>query len=50
MKEHIRPPVKIDAKGRVIKSPQIAAHRWRLNVPASITGSKKERLFFKTEY
>ncbi len=49
MKEHIRPPVKIDARGRVIKSPKIAAHRWRLNVPASITGTKKERLFFKTE-
>jgi site-specific recombinase XerD len=49
MKDHIRPPVKIDAQGRVIKNPKTAAHRWRLNIPASITGTKKERRFFKTE-
>jgi site-specific recombinase XerD len=49
MKNHIRPPVKIDARGCRIKSPKIAAFRWRLNVPTSITGTKKERKFFKSE-
>uniref|UniRef100_UPI00404AD522 hypothetical protein n=1 Tax=Cephaloticoccus sp. TaxID=1985742 RepID=UPI00404AD522 len=43
MKNNIRPPVKIDAQGRVIRNPKIAAHSWRLNIPASITGAKKER-------
>lgn len=49
MKDQIRPPVKIDAQGRVITNPKTAAYRWRLNIPASITGTKKERRFFKTE-
>jgi hypothetical protein len=49
MKDHIRPPVKIDALGRIITNPKTAAYRWRLNIPASITGTKKERRFFKTE-
>ena len=49
MKQRIRPPVKIDAAGRVITNPQIRAHAWRLNVPASITGTKKERKFFDSE-
>ena len=48
MKNNIRPPVKIDAQGRVIRNPKIAAHSWRLNIPASITGAKKERRVFKS--
>ena len=49
MKNRIRPPVKIDDQGRVIKDPKIRAHSWRLNVPASITGTRKKRVFFATE-
>jgi site-specific recombinase XerD len=48
MKDVIRDPVKVDAKKRVI-SGKGEAHRWLLNVPASITGKTKERLFFRTE-
>jgi hypothetical protein len=48
MKDAIRDPVKVDAKRRVI-SGKGEAHRWLLNVPASITGKDKERLFFRTE-
>jgi site-specific recombinase XerD len=40
--------VKVDAGGKVIPG-KGNAHRWRLNVPASITGTIKQRLFFKTE-
>ena len=49
MKNRIRPPVKIDDRGRVIKDPKVRAHSWRLNVPASITGTRKQRMFFATE-
>ncbi len=49
MKNRIRPPVKIDDQGRVITDPKIRAHSWRLNVPASITGTRKQRMFFATE-
>ncbi len=49
VKQRIRPPVKIDQEGRVIKNPRVRAHAWRLNVPASITGLKKERKFFDSE-
>lgn len=49
MKNTIRPPVKIDKEERVIREPGVRAHRWRLNVPASITGRKKERKFFTSE-
>ena len=49
MKNKIRPPVKIDQQGRVIRDPKVRAHSWRLNVPASITGTRKERKFFATE-
>jgi site-specific recombinase XerD len=40
--------VKVDAQEKVI-SGKGDAYRWRLNVPASITGTAKQRLFFKTE-
>ena len=49
VKNKIRPPVKIDAEGRIIRNPKIRAHSWRLNIPPSITGTKKERKFFATE-
>lgn len=49
MKNRIRPPVKIDQQGRIIRNPRVRAHSWRLNVPASITGKKKERKFFASE-
>ena len=49
MKDTIRPPVKIDSSGNVIRGPKVRAHRWRLNIPASITGRKKERKFFTSE-
>ena len=42
-------PQKVDTKARLISDPNIRAHRWRLNVPASITGYKKERHFFRKE-
>jgi len=45
----IKPPQKIDAQGRVIKNPRIRAHRWRINIPASITCRRKERKFFESE-
>lgn len=48
MKNAIRDPVKVDANERVITG-KGEAHRWRLNVPASITGKGKERLYFRTE-
>jgi len=48
MRNHIRPPVKVDRHERVIVGPE-KAYRWRLNVPASITGTTKQRLFFRTE-
>jgi site-specific recombinase XerD len=48
LKNTIRDPVKVDANEKVI-SGKGEAYRWRLNVPASITGTSKERLFFKTE-
>jgi site-specific recombinase XerD len=48
MKDAIRDPVKVDAKRRII-SGKGEAHRWLLNVPASITGKTKERIFFRTE-
>jgi len=48
MKNTIRDPVKVDADHKVI-SGKGEAHRWRLNVAASITGTTKKRLFFKTE-
>lgn len=48
MKDQIRPPVKVDEDGRVIRGSS-KAYRWRLNVPGSITGTSKQRLFFTTE-
>ena len=48
MKDTIRDPVKVDVSGKVITG-KGAAHRWRLNVPTSITGTAKQRLFFRTE-
>lgn len=42
-------PVKVDERGVVIRDPAHRAHRWRLNVPPSVTGGKKRRLFFQTE-
>jgi len=49
VKNTIRPPVKIDKAERVISDPAVRAHRWRLNVPASITGRRKERKIFSSE-
>jgi site-specific recombinase XerD len=49
VKNRIRPPVKVDQNKRVIRSPNGRAHWWRLNVPASLNGGSKLRLFFKTE-
>lgn len=49
MKNRIRPPVKVDQNKRVIRSPNGRAHWWRLNVPASLNGGAKLRLFFRTE-
>lgn len=49
MSNRIRPPIKIDEQGRVIRNPNVRAHRWRLNLPGSITGGRKQRLFFETE-
>jgi site-specific recombinase XerD len=46
MKILIREPAKIDKGGRVISDPKIKPYRWRLNIPASITGTRKERRFF----
>jgi site-specific recombinase XerD len=42
-------PVKVDERGVVIRDPDRRAHRWRLNIPVSVTGSKKRRLFFDSE-
>ena len=49
LKNHIRPPVKVDQNKRLIRSPNGRAKCWRLNVPASLNAGKKRRLFFKTE-
>ena len=51
MKNAIRPPIRIDVNERVIPphDKTTKVWRWRLNVPASITGTRKERLFFGTE-
>jgi len=51
VKNAIRPPVRIDVNERVIPAHDKTTKvwRWRLNVPASITGTRKERLFFATE-
>lgn len=48
MKDFIREPVKVDARGRVITG-DAPVFRWRLNVPASVSGTKKQRLFFRTQ-
>jgi site-specific recombinase XerD len=48
MKDQIRPPFKVDRRGRRVNGDG-KAHRWKLNVPASITGNGKLRLFFNTE-
>lgn len=51
MKNRIRPPVRIDENEIVIPrgDSKTKVWKWRLNVPASITGTKKERKFFDTE-
>jgi site-specific recombinase XerD len=49
VKNHIRPPVKVDKDKRVVRGPNGRAHRWRLNVPASLNGGRKKRVFFKSE-
>ena len=48
MKDQIRPPLKVDRNGKRITGNE-KAYRWKLNVPASITGTVKQRLFFTTE-
>ncbi|MBM3874837.1 MAG: hypothetical protein FJ382_14110 [Verrucomicrobia bacterium] len=48
MNDLIRRPQKIDASGRVIHDPRIPADRWILNIPPSMNGGKKVRLFFRT--
>lgn len=49
MKNHIRPPVKVDKNKRRITNSRERPHWWRLNVPASVNGGKKKRLFFQSE-
>jgi hypothetical protein len=51
MKDKIRPPVRVDINERVIPARDRVTRvwRWRLNIPASITGTRKERLYFGTE-
>lgn len=51
MKNKIRPPVRVDANERVIarNDKTTKVWRWRLNVPGSITGTRKQRLFFETQ-
>lgn len=44
----VSPPVKVDRKERVIVG-TAKAHRWRITIPASVTGTQRKRLFFKTE-
>jgi site-specific recombinase XerD len=44
----VSPPVKVDRKGKVIVGTG-KAHRWRITIPASVTGTQRKRLFFKTE-
>ena len=41
-------PVKVDRSGRVIIGPQ-KAFRWRLDIPASFTGTTRQRPIFLTE-
>lgn len=48
MKDHIRPPIKIDENDKQVTG-NGKAYRWKLNVPPSITGTKKRRLFFRIE-
>ncbi len=48
MKDQIRPPIKVSSSGLKLKG-DAKPYRWKLNVPASITGTKKVRLFFPTE-
>jgi hypothetical protein len=51
MKNRIRPPVRVDVNERVIPphDKTTKVWRWRLNVPSSITGMEKERLYFRTQ-
>jgi integrase len=49
MSGKISAPVKVDKNERIITDPKIKAYRWRLNIPASVTGSKKIRKYRKTE-
>lgn len=51
MKDKIKPPVRVDINERVIPAHDKVTKvwRWRLNIPASITGTRKERLYFGTE-
>jgi integrase len=44
----ISKPVKVDKLGRVITNSD-KAYRWRLDIPASFTGTVRKRKFFKTE-
>lgn len=50
MKNTIRMPVRVDANERVIPDGDTTTRvwRWRLNIPASMTGTRKERRYFKT--
>lgn len=43
----IRPPTKIDSGKRIARGTQ-KAHRWRLDIPASVTGTRRERKFFRS--
>ena len=51
MKDRIKPPVRVDVNERVISTHDKVTKvwRWRLNVPVSITGTRKERLYFASE-
>jgi site-specific recombinase XerD len=46
--DFIAMPVKVDAKFRIISGPQ-KAYRWKLDVPASFTGTTRKRLYFRKE-
>jgi integrase len=45
-KDLISDPVKVDGKGRRVAANQ-KAHRWILDIPASVTGTRRQRRYFK---
>lgn len=47
-KEIIAPPVKVDRDGKLVCG-STKAFRWKLDVPASVTGTRRRRLYFLSE-